>query len=79
MEWNALVAMVRGVAVDWLPGLLLVVVLCMVVLQLLLWFRPRPAPVNLALLERLEHLERAQVFQACQVFRLACGCAGCAG
>lgn len=45
---------------DWLPGLLLVVVLCMAVLQLMLWFRPRPAPADLALLERLEHLERAQ-------------------
>ena len=46
---------------DWMPwlllgGLLLVLVL---VVQLLHWLKPRPAPADLDMFERLEHLERA--------------------
>ncbi|MGN1055454.1 MAG: DNA recombination protein RmuC [Comamonas sp.] len=40
----------------WLLIALLVVVL---LLQVLLWLRPRPAPADLDVLERLEHVERA--------------------
>ncbi len=45
---------------DWMPWLLLALLILIVVLQLLHWLHPRPAPVDLDLLERLEHLERAQ-------------------
>ncbi len=44
---------------DWMPWLLLAVLLLMLVLQLVLWLKPRCAPADLDLLERLEHLERA--------------------
>lgn len=43
-------------AVLWI---LLGVLVLIVVLQLLAWRKPRPAPIDLALLERLEHIERA--------------------
>ena len=46
--------------VDWMPWVLLALLLAVVLLQLLHWFQPRPQPVDLDLLERLEHLERAQ-------------------
>ena len=45
---------------DWMPWVLLALLLAVVLLQLLHWFQPRPQPVDLDLLERLEHLERAQ-------------------
>lgn len=47
---------------DLIGGLglgLLLLVLGVLLLQGLLWFKPRPAPVDLDVLERLEHLERA--------------------
>jgi len=46
--------------VDWMPWVLLALLLAVVLLQLLHWFQPRPQPADLDLLERLEHLERAQ-------------------
>ncbi|MDH0495193.1 DNA recombination protein RmuC [Comamonas aquatica] len=46
--------------VDWMPSVLLALLLAVVLLQLLHWFQPRPQPADLDLLERLEHLERAQ-------------------
>lgn len=49
--------------VDWMPWVLLALLLAVVLLQLLQllhWFQPRPQPADLDLLERLEHLERAQ-------------------
>jgi DNA recombination protein RmuC len=46
--------------VDWMPWVLLALLLAVVLLQLLHWFQPRPQPTDLDLLERLEHLERAQ-------------------
>ena len=46
--------------VDWMPWVLLALLLVVVLLQLLHWFQPRPQPADLDLLERLEHLERAQ-------------------
>lgn len=45
---------------DWMPWVLLALLLAVVLLQLLHWFQPRPQPADLDLLERLEHLERAQ-------------------
>lgn len=45
---------------DWMPWLLLALLILIVVLQLVHWLLPRPAPVDLDLLERLEHLEQAQ-------------------
>lgn len=45
---------------DWLPWLMLAAWLLMAAALVLLWFKPRPAPADLDLLERLEHLERAQ-------------------
>ncbi len=43
-----------------MPWVLLALLLAVVLLQLLHWFQPRPQPADLDLLERLEHLERAQ-------------------
>lgn len=43
-----------------MPWLGLALLLVIVGLQLLQWLKPRAAPVDLDLLERLEHLERAQ-------------------
>ena len=44
---------------DWMPWLLLGGLLLVLVVQLLHWLKPRPAPADLDMLERLEHLERA--------------------
>lgn len=40
-------------------GVVLALLILVVVLQLLQWLKPRPVPVDLDVLERLEHLERA--------------------
>ena len=51
--------------VDWMPWVLLALLLAVVLLQLLHWFQPRPQPADLDLL--------AQQIVALSRFAVACG------